>query len=386
MAKVNGTPPFVGTVDGVTIYKMGDHYYSRKKSSYGKDEIMAEPSREEHRQNMKGFGYSSIVGREIREHWREMGARGMDATVSGRLTAQIYGVQRLGKGEKGFQPIEFTQHGYLLEGFPLTKDRNPSQHLSHTPAWSHKAAQGEDEASITLHFHPDTQVNLTQVPEGATYYALLLHATSLPDYHWNARSQAFEPRNAQGAVTSAFVESPCIPLPHPPANAMIDTLTVRLPEETPEGHCTLITWGIEYFTEVNGEIEPIYTSQSARSIVQTHCHMGILAVQGSAERPATAQAAKRKAVAVATIVPKVEPKPVDMPVVEQVQVQEQEEKEKQEQVAAVEAPSQVQVQETAGEEQVEVQGQEQVAAKAAKTPKEPKKPKEQPSTAQMSLF
>jgi len=62
MARLLTPPSFTGTIDGITVYKVWDQFYIRKKSSLSAERVKNAPEFEQTRVNATLFGRASQIG------------------------------------------------------------------------------------------------------------------------------------------------------------------------------------------------------------------------------------------------------------------------------------------------------------------------------------
>jgi hypothetical protein len=94
MAQQAGNLRLIGTIDGLTFYKMYGKYYVRTKSSLDKKRILRDPSFEQFRQCSKIFGKASKLAKELYHLFpKENRKHG----VFGRLTGEFNLLFREGK-------------------------------------------------------------------------------------------------------------------------------------------------------------------------------------------------------------------------------------------------------------------------------------------------
>lgn len=314
MAKITGIPPFTGTVGDTTIYKLGDQYVARKKADYGIKQIMRNPKCQFQRENMQGFGFSSSISRQLRKAWGTMGKIAIEATTGPRLTPIIYEMQKRGQGLRGTQSIEISKFGHKLEGFTLAKGRSPQAHFTHTPVWqiispakSHTPGNHQPNTpSITqytisvltgkivhqtapelntitdplpilqLKFPEGTRHIPVKAPAKAKYYAIRLQLTAISDQHWSEKQGEFIPEHGIDSTLAAHTISQYYQIAKKPG--VLDTLEIPISEVIKPGQNLLITWGIEYFSEENGQPEPIVISKPRSKCRQTECSFEVIAV------------------------------------------------------------------------------------------------------------
>jgi hypothetical protein len=108
MARQAGNLRLVGTIDGITFYKMKGDYYARTKSSLDRKRILRDPSFQRFRECSKVFGKASKLASQLyRLFPKEMRKHG----VHGKLTGELNLLFREGKTSE--QAIEIMLKKYL---------------------------------------------------------------------------------------------------------------------------------------------------------------------------------------------------------------------------------------------------------------------------------
>jgi hypothetical protein len=108
MARQAGNLRIVGTIDGITFYKMKGEYYARTKSSLDRKRILRDPSFQRFRECSKVFGRSSKLASQLyRLFPKEMRKHG----VHGKLTGEFNLLFREGKTSE--QAIDIMMRKYL---------------------------------------------------------------------------------------------------------------------------------------------------------------------------------------------------------------------------------------------------------------------------------
>lgn len=65
MARLHNPPPFLGTRDGVTVYKMWEDYYVREKSSLTRERVKTAPEFEKTRENATVLAKASKIASQV---------------------------------------------------------------------------------------------------------------------------------------------------------------------------------------------------------------------------------------------------------------------------------------------------------------------------------
>jgi hypothetical protein len=108
MARQAGNLRIVGTIDGITFYKMKGEYYARTKSSLDRKRILRDPRFQRFRECSKVFGRASKLASQLyRLFPKEMRKHG----VYGKLTGEFNLLFREGKTSE--QAIEIMLRKYL---------------------------------------------------------------------------------------------------------------------------------------------------------------------------------------------------------------------------------------------------------------------------------
>ena len=103
MGYFKGQPPFVGTRNGICIYKRGDQYYSRARSTLSSDRVKTSP---EFRKTMENASYlarasriASAIYKELREkefpHYRILTGQAMLLLKEGKGEEEVINTLRL---------------------------------------------------------------------------------------------------------------------------------------------------------------------------------------------------------------------------------------------------------------------------------------------------
>src|SRR5436309_392521 len=94
MARQAGNLKIIGTIDGITFYKMKGDYYARTKSSLDRKRILKDPSFQRFRECSKVFGKASKLASQLYKLFpKEMRKHG----VYGKLTGEFNLLFREGK-------------------------------------------------------------------------------------------------------------------------------------------------------------------------------------------------------------------------------------------------------------------------------------------------
>jgi hypothetical protein len=108
MARQAGNLKIIGTIDGITFYKMKGDYYARTKSSLDRKRILRDPSFQRFRECSKVFGKASKLASQLYHLFpKEMRKHG----VYGKLTGEFNLLFREGKTSD--QAIEIMMKKYL---------------------------------------------------------------------------------------------------------------------------------------------------------------------------------------------------------------------------------------------------------------------------------
>jgi hypothetical protein len=108
MARQAGNLKIIGTIDGITFYKMKGDYYARTKSSLDRKRILRDPRFERFRECSKVFGRASKLASQLyRLFPKEMRKHG----VYGKLTGEFNLLFREGKTLE--QAVEIMMRKYL---------------------------------------------------------------------------------------------------------------------------------------------------------------------------------------------------------------------------------------------------------------------------------
>jgi hypothetical protein len=108
MARQAGNLRIVGTIDGITFYKMKGEYYARTKSSLDRKRILRDPRFQRFRECSKVFGRASKLASQLYKLFpKEQRKHG----VYGKLTGELNLLFREGKTSE--QAVEILMRKYL---------------------------------------------------------------------------------------------------------------------------------------------------------------------------------------------------------------------------------------------------------------------------------
>jgi hypothetical protein len=120
MARQAGNLKIIGTIDGITFYKMKGDYYARTKSSLDRKRILRDPSFERFRECSKVFGKASKLASQLyRLFPKEMRKHG----VYGNLTGEFNLLFREGKTPE--QAVEIMMRKYLK--FKIVQEKKETE-------------------------------------------------------------------------------------------------------------------------------------------------------------------------------------------------------------------------------------------------------------------
>lgn len=282
MAKINGVPPFVGTLGDLQIYKRGDKYYARRNTNNTESSLKKSPNRKRHRRHISEFGTSSSFAKVLRMSTGHMEPKPFYSDTSADLTAKILEITRKGEGEYGKRSIELSRNGHLLHGFLFDPKRNPQHHFNAEPQFQLETTP--DGYSLKMSFPAKTKLLPGLSNPQANHYHLILQATIISDYHYSADEEILVAEHGFDSHSHTYATTSAIPLDqHPSSN---NHITLELPAKAQPGQNLIISWGIEYLDIHQPHTNHIHIHQD-RQKPKTDASLAIATVMALPERNAT---------------------------------------------------------------------------------------------------
>jgi len=251
MAKNNSFIRLEGTLDGLTFYRKDGENFVKTKSSVSKNRIMNDPAFRRTRENMQEFSGAARAGKAFRSAFGSVIKLMGDTYISGRLTALMKRINRLGTGVRGERVIDVTANPILLEHFEFNKLQPFSATFFATYDPPTLNVNRDAATWVVPDFDTDTFIN---TPEGATHFKLLLSFGLLSNYNYNRALEGYEPDAPEEDSLGTTAYSAAIPIGGMVGAAT--TLDADLGIGTPVSLdiASIAAIGIVFYQEINTEL------------------------------------------------------------------------------------------------------------------------------------
>lgn len=248
MARQKGVIKLQGQMGGVSFYKTGqDGFLAREKGGVDAERIKNDPNFARTRENGAEFGRAGAAGKLLRTAFRTLILNTGDSRMASRLTREMVKVIQADETNARGQRNVIDGEAELLLGFEF----NDNAKLSRTffAQFSPSINRGTGICQVLLaNYSPQ---HMVAAPAGATHYRLIMGAAWV-DFQ-NGTFSSNENRSTEIDLTET--QTPIL------------TLEASVPAATSEP--IFLTFGIEFFQQVNGEFYPLKNgAYNALAIVQ----------------------------------------------------------------------------------------------------------------------
>jgi hypothetical protein len=187
MGQMNSTPPFTGTVDGLTYYKVrgSDKILVRKKGGPTKKQIQKKDSFAVTRKNNMEFGGRAKVASQVMEALRPLKYQG-DYNLAGPINSMLIPIQELStEQEKGQRNVVLSKKPDILTGLNLNR-RTSFESIVLTPL-EYSLSKKNFTATITI---PELKPDINfMVPGNFSWYRLMVVSGIIEDMYYNPGSR-----------------------------------------------------------------------------------------------------------------------------------------------------------------------------------------------------
>lgn len=248
MARQKGVIKLQGQMGGVSFYKTGqDGFLAREKGGVDAERIKNDPNFARTRENGAEFGRAGAAGKLLRTAFRTLILNTGDSRMASRLTREMVKVIQADATNARGQRNVIDGEAELLLGFEF----NDNAKLGRTffAPFSPSINRGTGLCQIALaNYSPQ---HMVAAPAGATHYRLVMGAAWV-DFQ-NGTYSNNENRSEEIDLTET--QTPIL------------TLDASVPAATTEP--IFLSFGIEFFQQVNGEFYPLKNgAYNALAIVQ----------------------------------------------------------------------------------------------------------------------
>ena len=235
MAKQKGILPVKGTIGNLTFYKSQDGYLIREKGGIDAQRIATDPAFQRTRENGAEFGTAGKAGKLFRDSVRALAKNASDSKMVSRVTRIMHKVLR--EDTTNMRGLRTVSDGNieLLDGFEF----NNNGKLTTTLYAPFTTTIDRVAGTVSVNIPAFIPANMLAAPGGATHYRINAGATEV-DFAGNK-------------FTVDIKTTGQLPMEQP-LDAAVDL------EPTVTANSTLplfVLIGIEFFQEVNGELNPL---------------------------------------------------------------------------------------------------------------------------------
>ena len=183
MARQKGVIQFIGSIGDLSFYERNGSYFVRTKPGMSRERLMNDPCFERSRENMSEFGLSSHAGKVLRNGLSSIIKRVGDGSIVNRVSSCLRKMIGEGSGARGKRDLNILNHGNLLIGLELNKNRPFGEVISGT-LQAPEVNVSRTEVVWTI---PDFNTDLVlSTPPGASHFKFILATSILGDYYFDS--------------------------------------------------------------------------------------------------------------------------------------------------------------------------------------------------------
>lgn len=238
-----------GSIGGLTFYESNGQDLIKTEGGVSKERILSDPNYRRTRENMQEFGAAAAVGKSFRVGFAGISKEMRTPGIAGRLTGVMKRMNRAGTGNRGERSFEILSNKQMLEGFEF-QSKLPFRSVFYAP---YDSPAIDVNRSVVTWSVPDFNTqNFIQIPNGATHARLILHASILSDYVFNAGEGAYRfvhPEENQKSVSAYSTE---FALNGMVGNSIELTADLGLSTALPQTAAVLVGTGILFYQQING--------------------------------------------------------------------------------------------------------------------------------------
>jgi hypothetical protein len=261
MAKQKGILKIKGSLGGLTFYEKNGENIVRITGGVDKERIKNDPAYKRTRENMSEFGASAKVGKALRMGLANVIKLMGESSLVGRITGLMKRINSLGSGNRGQRSFEILTNKEVLIGFNLKKSLSLGS-IFYAPFDAPVLNANRTESTWTI---PDFNTdNFITTPEGASHFKLVLIASVLSNYTFQAAENGFTPVHPVENEKNALAMTPEIKLGGMVGASTVLVADLGFADTLPATAAVLSSIGIIFYQEINGQFYELSSNNVMR--------------------------------------------------------------------------------------------------------------------------
>jgi len=239
-----------GSLGGLTFYEKDGKSLIKTTSGVSKERIMTDPKYKRTRENMMEFGASAKIGKSFRAGFITTNKIVGDVSLTGRVTGLMKQINKVGTGVRGQRSFDIMANKSLIEGFEFQKNLKLNS-IFFAPYDSPSIDVNRSVIDLTIpDFHTE---DLIHAPEGATHFQLLLTASALSNFVYDATENGYKFVSPIENERSSIVYSSQTPLGGMVGSDINLQVDLGFTSPLPASVGVLIGFGILFYQEINNQ-------------------------------------------------------------------------------------------------------------------------------------
>lgn len=248
----------IGTLKGVTYYKLNGKYIVRKANPPNRNTIYNDPRFVTVKANCVEFGGASVLSKAICNGLGENVKTFKDSYFTSRLTGVCRKIIQMGKGPNGSREADLFNHTHALIGLQLNKNKIFNQIYTAQPLLSINKIRN----TVLIKIINSAPSNLNTLPKSATHFMLTAAASVVSAHKWDPKTQKYIPTHKAANSLGAAVQTPWLKCKMEHPEIMLELKTLK---KIPAQAAISVWLGIQFTNDVNAN-NPTFTSSAMECI------------------------------------------------------------------------------------------------------------------------
>ncbi|MCZ4318642.1 hypothetical protein O4H26_06545 [Aequorivita viscosa] len=194
----------IGTIKGITYYRLNGEYVKRKSSPPSRDKILFDPRFTTVKANVTEFAAANMLAKSIYTGLQENVKIFKDSYFTSRLTGCCRKIIQKGRGTKGQREANVFNLPDALIGFQLHKKQIFNQIY-----WANKSILPNNARSnITVNIKNSSPIDLRNCPKSATHFVLTAVISSVSVHTWNRKIKKYQTTYPAANALGDTVQTP----------------------------------------------------------------------------------------------------------------------------------------------------------------------------------
>ncbi len=251
----------IGTIKGITYYRLNGKYVKRKSSPPSREKIMFDPRFTTVKANVTEFAAANMLAKSIYTGLQENLKIFKDSYFTSRLTGSCRKIIQMGRGTKGQREANVFNLPDALIGFQLHKKQIFNQIY-----WANKSVLvNNDRSNITINIKKSSPQHLSKCPKSATHFMLTAVISTVSTHTWIPKIKKYQTAYPAANALGKTIQTPALLCKLEHQNISLE-LNMPTTKPIPPNVAITVWLGIQYGKEIDNIFTPFVAGKAMECI------------------------------------------------------------------------------------------------------------------------